>query len=118
MKENSVAVEKKLDFDPNSDTAFFGIVNQHSEKMKQERLAQEYAKLKHLEENRAFMIAQERKEKVNFVLDIIKAAIFILSVVFLVWVFASWVNVASNNTQANGYDLIWTWNFFKVFFGN
>jgi hypothetical protein len=44
--------------------------------------------------------------------------LLVLSILFLIWVTISWVNVISHNCQANASEFIWNWNFFKVFWGH
>lgn len=53
------------------------------------------------------------KELVNMLVN----SLLVLSIILFVWMFISWVNVVTHNLQSGGYDLIWSWNFFKVFFG-
>lgn len=118
MKGNEMVVMEntKKEKDYNSDTALFDIVNRHAEEMAEKRRIEDYERLKREEKERQMEAMRQKKEKVVNVMNIIKNLVFILSVVFLVWVFMSWVNVISHNTQPGGYDLIWSWNFFKVFF--
>lgn len=102
--------------DYNLDTAMFAMVNRHAEEMAEKRRVADYERLKREEKERQMAAMQAKKDKVTSVMNVIKNLVFIMSVVFLVWVFMSWVNVISHNTQPGGYDLIWSWNFFKVFF--
>lgn len=115
-KEIMVMENKSKNVDYNSDTALFGIVNRHAEEMAEKRRIEDYERLKREEKERQAMAMQQKRDKVAAFMNVIKNLVFILSVVFLIWVFMSWVNVISHNTQPDGYDLIWSWNFFKVFF--
>lgn len=115
-KNEMVVMENNNNVDYNLDTAMFAMVNRHAEEMAEKRRVADYERLKREEKERQMATMQAKKDKVTSVMNVIKNLVFIMSVVFLVWVFMSWVNVISHNTQPGGYDLIWSWNFFKVFF--
>lgn len=115
-KNEMVVMENNNNVDYNLDTAMFAMVNRHAEEMAEKRRVADYERLKREEKERQMAAMQAKKDKVTSVMNVIKNLVFIMSVVFLVWVFMSWVNVISHNTQPGGYDLIWSWNFFKVFF--
>ncbi len=116
----SVEVNKEIDW--NSDTALLDMVNRHAEKVRRERIAEEQAMAAQEEERRIARMERAKKAKakarVNMVLNVIQNILFVLSILFLAWVFFSWANVVAHNTQPGGYELIWNWNFFKVFFGH
>ena len=118
--ETSVETKKEIDWD--SDTAILDIVNRHSEKMRKQRMAEEQAMAAQEEQRRIARMAKAKKEKtkarVNMVVNIIQNVLFVLSILFLAWVFFSWANVVAHNMEPGGYELIWDWNFFKVFFGH
>ena len=118
--DTSVEMKKQIDWD--SDTALLDLVNRHSEKMRKERMIEEQAMAAKEEQRRIARMERAKKEKrkakVNTVLNVIQNVLFILSIVFLAWVFFSWANVVAHNTEPGGYELIWNWNFFKVFFGH
>lgn len=46
----------------------------------------------------------------------IEIIIFMISLIFLIWVGVSYLNVISHNMEPGQSALIWNWNFFKVFF--
>ena len=136
MNNNSVKTEKteknvksvdtpttnKKEIDWNSDTALLDIVNRHAEKARQERMIEEQAMMEREEKRRIARMERAKKARakarVNMVLSVIQNVLFVLSIIFLAWVFISWTNVIAHNTQPGGYELIWNWNFFKVFFGH
>ena len=113
---NTNAMVKTENYNDLEDTAMFKIVNQHSEKAREQRMQEEYeaevARMKAAEEvdNRIKMA------KRSVVLSMVKYFFLALSIALFMWMFVSWINVVSHNTQPGGYDLIWSWNFFKVFF--
>ncbi len=49
-------------------------------------------------------------------LETLKAFLMTMMVMFIVWVFISWLNVGFNNSSPETIQNIWSWNFFKVFF--
>ena len=52
----------------------------------------------------------------HIVLKTLKAFMMTMMVMFIVWVFISWLNVGFNNSSPETIQNIWSWNFFKVFF--
>ena len=52
----------------------------------------------------------------NIVLETLKAFLMTMMIMFIVWIFASWLNVGFNNSSPETIQNIWSWNFFKVFF--
>lgn len=100
------------------DTAIFKIINDNAERARERRKTEAYeAELAKIEaekeiENRI------KKAKTDLIMNIFKYIFMAISIAFFTWIFVSWVNVISHNTQPGGYDLIWSWNFFKVFFAH
>jgi restriction endonuclease Mrr len=98
------------------DTAIFEIINENSkrayERRKAEAIAAEQAQIEAEKEieNRI------KKAKHDLVMNILKYIFMAISIAFFTWIFVSWINVISHNTQPGGYELIWDWNFFKMFF--
>ena len=112
-----MSVTENKGFDPNSDTAMFAMVNRHADKMKAIKVQEEYERMMHEQKVREMEKICAKHQKFERVCNFMKNTVLVLSTVFLVWVFASWVNVIMHNTQPGGYEFIWSWNFFKVFFG-
>ena len=52
----------------------------------------------------------------HIALETLKAFLMTMMVMFIVWVFISWLNVGFNNSSPETIQNIWSWNFFKVFF--
>ena len=92
------------------------MVNKHAEEAKkQRRIAACEAEVEKM--HRVERAKKAKKQaRVNTVKNIAKYAFMAASIALFVWICVSWVNVISHNTQPGGYDLIWSWNFFKVFF--
>jgi hypothetical protein len=114
---NKVVARENKGIDPNSDTALFHIVNRHAEEMKSKKMQEDYERLLREEEIRKMEKMCEKHKKFENICNFFKNAVFVLSLIFLMWVFMSWVNVIMHNTQPGGYEFLWSWNFFKVFFG-
>ena len=112
-----MSVTENKGFDPNSDTAMFAMVNRHADKMKAIKVQEEYERMMHEQKVREMEKICAKHQKFERVCNFMKNTVLVLSTVFLGWVFASWVNVIMHNTQPGGYEFIWSWNFFKVFFG-
>lgn len=52
----------------------------------------------------------------HIILETMKAFLMTVMVMFIAWVFISWLNVVFNNSSPETIQNIWSWNFFKVFF--
>lgn len=50
------------------------------------------------------------------VIAVFSISMQIMSVLLIIWVLASWVNVACNNLTVEASQNIWNWNFFAIFF--
>lgn len=48
------------------------------------------------------------------ILSLIKIILITAVVLFDIWVFISWLNVAFNNCSPETIENIWSWNFFTV----
>ena len=92
------------------------MVNKHAEEMrKQRKIAACEAEVAKIHERQRSRKAK-KQARANMFMNFAKYAFMFASIALFVWMFVSWINVISHNTQPGGYDLIWNWNFFKVFF--
>lgn len=55
---------------------------------------------------------------INKVMSAIKVITMIIMIAMFVWIFASWMNIAFNNTNPEQVANQWSWNFFRVLFAN
>lgn len=55
---------------------------------------------------------------INKVMSAIKVITMIIMIAMFVWIFASWMNIAFNNTSPEQVANQWSWNFFRVLFAN
>lgn len=85
------------------------MVNAHADVRKKERELIRKGRIQAMHENK-------KKIRKNRIARIISFSVFFVSLAFLVWVMASWVNVYSNNMSPESIQNIWDLNFFKVFF--
>lgn len=87
------------------------MVNAHADARKKER---ELIRKGHVQAVQNMKNKKNRRK--NMVAKVFSVSVFIICLLFLVWVMASWINVASNNTDPELVKNIWDFNFFKVFF--
>ena len=50
----------------------------------------------------------------HIILETMKAFLMTVMVMFIVWIFVSWLNVGFNNQSPEAIQNIWSWNFFTV----
>ena len=50
----------------------------------------------------------------HIILETMKAFLMTVMVMFIVWIFISWLNVGFNNQSPETIQNIWSWNFFTV----
>lgn len=85
------------------------MVNAHADVRKKERELIRKGRIQAMHENK-------KKIRKNRIARIISFSVFFVSLAFLVWVMASWVNVYSNTMSPETVQNIWDFNFFKVLF--
>jgi hypothetical protein len=111
---NTESMEIKRDIIEDS---MIRMVNKHAEEArKQRRIEAAEAEVNKIHEAQRVKKAK-KMARMNMVMNIAKYTFMAASIALFAWMFISWINVISHNTQPGGYDLIWNWNFFKVFFG-
>lgn len=112
LKQSEVQNSFYTPSDEEHEATMFKMVNDHANEMKKVREKRESETLyKTLTDKIALFEKKEEKHK-NRVFNLIT----FICVLFFLWVLISWVNVATCNNQPNAMDMIWSWNFFKVFF--
>lgn len=85
------------------------MVNAHADVRKKERELIRKGRIQAMQESK-------KKIRKNRIARIISFSVFFVSLAFLIWVMASWVNVYSNTMLPETVQNIWDFNFFKVLF--
>lgn len=57
-----------------------------------------------------------KTNNIEKIAQIIMNIMTVLSVLVIIWIFTSWINIATNNGSAELVQNQWAWNFFKVVF--
>lgn len=85
------------------------MVNAHADVRKKERELIRKGRIQAMHESK-------KKIRKNRIVRILSFSVFFVSLAFLIWVMASWVNVYSNTMSPETVQNIWDFNFFKVLF--
>ena len=85
------------------------MVNAHADVRKKERELIRKGRIQAMYESK-------KKIRKNRIVRILLFSVFFVSLAFLIWVMASWVNVYSNTMSPETVKNIWDFNFFKVLF--
>lgn len=85
------------------------MVNAHADVRKKERELIRKGRIQAMHESK-------KKIRKNRIVRILSFFVFFVSLAFLIWVMASWVNVYSNTMSPETVQNIWDFNFFKVLF--
>lgn len=90
------------------------MVNAHADVRKKERELIRKGRIQAMHESKKKI--SKKKIRKNRIARIISFSVFFVSLAFLIWVMASWVNVYSNTMSPETVQNIWDFNFFKVLF--
>lgn len=114
--EMQKAEETKKEFytptDEEHEAIMLKMVNDHANVMKKKREKKEHEDANQGLKDKIASLEKVQEVQKNRVFN----ALTLLCILFFLWVLISWVNVATCNNQPNAMEMIWNWNFFKVFF--
>lgn len=106
MTEN---IMQEKDVQDEIEMSMIRMVNAHADVRKKERELIRKGRIQAMHESK-------KKIRKNRIVRILSFSVFFVSLAFLIWVMASWVNVYSNTMSPETVQNIWDFNFFKVLF--
>ena len=116
MDNSIVTIKTNEEMHSDFEKTMIRMVNAHSDEMRKKHQIEEAEKRVMRVERNYKKMQQKKMERRQKFFKLFKGIICTIFSVFALWIFVSWVNVILHNTDSNGYQFIWNWNFFKIFF--
>ena len=116
MDNSIVTIKTNEEMHSDFEKTMIRMVNAHSDEMRKKHQIEEAEKRVMRVERNYKKMQQKKMERRQKFFKLFKGIICTIFSVFALWIFVSWVIVILHNTDPNGYQFSWNWNFFKIFF--